>query len=106
MKYIFIMFASLLLIAGCGKSELELEKERLKKEADDLKRRIDSTSSYIERERKSLDSSMKRIDTLGRQIDKLQQKIQPKKLGEDAIKKTDELIQTETPTVEPKKEKK
>lgn len=95
MKYILLVFASLFIIAGCGKSQEELEKERIQKEAAELKRRIDSTSQYIERERKSLDSNVKKIDSLSTEINKIQKQIEPKKLGTDAIKKTDELIPTE-----------
>lgn len=95
MKYFFILAASIMLLAGCGKSQQELEKERIQKEADELKRRIDSTSKYIENEKKSLDSNVKRIDSLSNQINKLQKKIEPKKVGSDAIKRTDELIAPE-----------
>jgi hypothetical protein len=97
MKYFLIVITSFLLITGCGKSQLDIEKEKIQKEADELKHRLDSMSNYIDKEKKSLDSNMKSLDTLTNQLNKIQKKIAPKKLGDDAIKKTDELIQTEKP---------
>jgi len=104
MKYFFILAASLLLIAGCGKSQQELEKERIQKEADDLRRKIDSTSKYIEKERKSLDSNIKSIDSISKEIDKLQKKIEPGKTDKKNIEKSGE-IQQENPVAEPKNKK-
>ncbi|MBX7046845.1 MAG: hypothetical protein K1X86_13530 [Ignavibacteria bacterium] len=104
MKYIYFVILSLFIISGCGKSQMDLEKERIEKEAADLKKRIDSMSTYINKEKQSLDSGKTRLDSLSKQIDDAKKKIDnqskqlnvtPKKLDESSIKKTDELVKPE-----------
>ena len=91
MKYLFIIAASLMLIAGCGKSQQELEKERIQKEANELRHKIDSTNKYIENERKSIDSITKQIDSLSYKIDDTKKKLDkmdPIKQNEGSKKKS------------------
>ncbi|MBL8007905.1 MAG: hypothetical protein JNJ56_10255 [Ignavibacteria bacterium] len=74
-KLIFLSSVLLLSAAGCGKSDLELEKERLRKEAAELKSRLDSTSAFIESEKKEVDSLMNKITKESKAIDSLKMKI-------------------------------
>lgn len=74
-KLIFLSSVIFLCLTGCGKSEMELEKERLRKEASELNAKIDSTSAVIESGKKELDSLMDKISKESKAIDSLKKKI-------------------------------
>lgn len=74
-KLIYLTTVLFLSAAGCGKSDLELEKERLRKEASELKSKIDSTNAVIESGKKEIDSLMNKISKESKSIDSLKMKI-------------------------------
>ncbi len=90
MKFLYILLVLLFIVAGCGKSQLELDKERIQKEADDLKRKIDSTSKYIKVEKRSMDSIKETIDSLSYKIEDTKKKLDkmdPLKQNNESTKK-------------------
>lgn len=77
LKFSVIIFSVMLLVtAGCGKSELELQKEKLRKDAADLKVKIDSTQQKINTSAKELDSMKGRTEAEIKTIDSLKKVIE------------------------------
>ena len=74
LKYLLLAF---ILIAGCGKSELDIQKEKIRQEANELRMKIDSTQNAIDSARVSLDSLAYKLkkDSVG--IDSMMKKINP-----------------------------
>lgn len=75
---LFVLLVSIF-SAGCGKDELELEKERIRKDADILKSKIDSSQAKVDQGRKELDSLMYQLKKDSSEIDSLMKKINPLK---------------------------
>lgn len=71
----YLILIPVILTFGCGKSELELEKERIQKEALELKAKIDSTSAKIDAGKKEVDSLMDKINRESKSIDSLKERI-------------------------------
>lgn len=67
------------LLLSCGKSEIEIQKERLQKEADALKKKIDSTQVKIDSAWKDYDSLERRIKKESHEIDSMMKLINPLK---------------------------
>ncbi len=84
MKYFYILFLSLFIITGCGKSQTELEKEKIQKEADEIKKKIDTTQQKINQEKKSIDSLRKNVE-----------RHTPDKNGGDAVTQPDATAEPE-----------
>jgi len=76
-SYRVLLIFILLIIVGCGKSELEMEKERLRREADALRRKIDTTQSKIDSARKEMDSLTYRVKKDSAIVDSLVKKLTP-----------------------------
>lgn len=72
-------FFAFILLAGCGKSELDNQKERIQKQADELRIKIDSTQNAIDSARVSLDSLTYKIKKDSSGIDSMMKKINPLK---------------------------
>jgi hypothetical protein len=75
LSFALIIFSTLFICAGCGKSDLEIEKEKIRKQALELKQKIDSTQYVIDSERVSLDSLMYKIKNDSAQVDSIMKKI-------------------------------
>jgi peptidoglycan hydrolase CwlO-like protein len=72
-----IIFLLLLIVtSGCGKSELELQKEKLRKDAAELKVKIDSTQQKVNTSVKELDSLKYKTDQELKTIDSLKKVIE------------------------------
>ncbi len=69
------MLSAFISMTGCGKSELEIEKEKIRQQALELQQKIDSTQNIIDSERVSLDSLMYRIKKDSVEIDSMMNKI-------------------------------
>ncbi len=78
MKFFFINVFNLLLLIylfiGCGKSEMELEKDRLRKKASELKEKIDSSQAKVDSAKKILDSAINKAKKESETIDSLKKK--------------------------------
>lgn len=74
-KTVNLLIPVLILIAGCGKSDLEIEKEKIRQQALELKQKIDSTQNVIDSERVSLDSLMYKLKIDSVQSDSMMKKI-------------------------------
>ncbi len=70
-----ILIPVLFFIAGCGKSDLEIEKEKIRQQALELQQKIDSAQNIIDSERVSLDSLIYRIKKDSVEIDSMMKKI-------------------------------
>jgi|GEM_PF-3600698 len=81
MKKLTLIFISLIVISGCAKdnSEMELQKEILRKEAAQLKARIDSTQKKIDSSKIDLDSLGNKINIEIKSIDSMNKIIESKK---------------------------
>jgi len=78
-KILFYSLLAFILITGCGKSELDLQKEKIRQQADELRMKIDSTQNVIDSARVNLDSLVYKLkkDSVG--IDSMMKKINPLK---------------------------
>lgn len=72
---IFFLFM-LVVTSGCGKSDLELQKEKLRKDAAELKAKIDSSQAKVDYSVKELDSLKSKTDDELRSIDSLKKVIE------------------------------
>ena len=63
----------------CGKSEIEIQKEKIRQQADELRIKIDSTQNAIDSARAGLDSLMYKIRKDSSEIDSMMKKINPLK---------------------------
>jgi len=81
MKKLKLIFISLIVISGCAKdnSEMELQKEKLRKEAAMLKAKIDSTQKKIDSSKIDLDSLGNKINIEIKSIDSMNKIIESKK---------------------------
>lgn len=75
LKSVFTFLPVLILLAGCGKSDLEIEKEKIRQQALELQQKIDSAQNIIDSERVSLDSLKYRIKSDSVEIDSMMKKI-------------------------------
>lgn len=77
----FIFYSSLffIIIYGCGKSELDIQKEKIQQQANELRSKIDSTQNAIDSARVSLDSLRYRISKDSLEIDSMMKNINPLK---------------------------
>ncbi|MBK8554188.1 MAG: hypothetical protein IPL53_25330 [Ignavibacteria bacterium] len=75
----YLIFVIGLLFISCDKSELELQKERIRKDAAELKQKIDSTQARIDSGRKELDSLMYKIEKTTDELDSLTKRMNPLK---------------------------
>ncbi len=64
---------------SCGKSDLELEKERIRKDAAILKAKIDSSQAQLDSGKKELENLMYKINKDSSKIDSLMKEINPLK---------------------------
>jgi len=72
---LLVLITGLILTSGCGKSDLEIEKEKIRQQALELQQKIDSAQNVIDSERVSLDSLMYRIKKDSVEIDSMMKKI-------------------------------
>lgn len=76
-SFLILILAGIL--SGCGKSDLDKEKERIQREAAALKNKIDSAQTKVDSAKKELDSLMYRIRKDSVSIDSMMKKINPLK---------------------------
>jgi len=80
MKLFFINLFSLLLkinlFIGCGKSDIETEKDLLRKKASELREKIDSSQAKVDSAKKILDSAINKAKKESETIDSLKKKIE------------------------------
>ncbi|MCB0728253.1 MAG: hypothetical protein KDD00_12370 [Ignavibacteriae bacterium] len=69
------LLSVIVLFTGCGKSDLEIEKEKIRQQALELQQKIDSTQNIIDSERVSLDSLMYKVKKDSGEIDSMMKKI-------------------------------
>lgn len=66
-----------LVTAGCGKNDLEQEKDKVQKQSNELKMVIDSTQIKIDSAKKDLNRLMYKLKRDSAEIDSLMKKINP-----------------------------
>ncbi len=76
---LYLILLTGFLFLSCGKSELEQEKEKIRKESNDLKMKIDSSHIAVDSAKKDLDKLMYRLKRDSSEIDSLMKKINPLK---------------------------
>ena len=76
-KLLLYSLLTFILIAGCGKSELEIQKEKIRQQADELRMKIDSTQNAIDSARVNLDSLAYKLKKDSVSIDSVMKKINP-----------------------------
>lgn len=76
MKTLIVLIV-ILILSGCGKSEFELEKERLSKQMNDIRRQLDSAQMKVDSAMVEYDSLQKRIVRDSISVDSLIKKLTP-----------------------------
>jgi peptidoglycan hydrolase CwlO-like protein len=77
--YFSSLILTFVLLNGCGKSEVDIEKDNLQKQSNELKIKIDSSQVRIDSAKKELDSLMYKFKQDSAEVDSLMKKINPLK---------------------------